>query len=197
MHKKYFLEGERVALKQMETREVEKLSELIVKWVNDGLVTYYMFTGQQPKNQEQIKQEINKQLSEDNDIVFLVLDKETSKPIGYAGLYEINQSSRKAEFRILIGEIDFWGKGLGTEITELLVYYGFDRLNLNRIYLGFTADNQAAKRAYEKSGFQYEGTLKQDIYRNSQYYDSARMAILRDDYYKEKYKEHKTKFSIK
>jgi len=197
MTKRFFLEGEKVLLKPIEASDLKKLSGLISGWVNDGLVTYYMFTGQTPKNTKQIKADFEKLLANGHNIIFLVLDKKTKKPIGYAGLYEINPTARKAEFRVLIGETDFWGKGLGTEITELLTFYGFDRLNLNRIYLGFTSDNKSARKAYEKSGYKYEGTLKQDIYRNSQYYDSVRMAVLRDEYYKERYADHKNKFSIK
>jgi RimJ/RimL family protein N-acetyltransferase len=86
---------------------------------------------------------------------------------------------------------------LGTEVTEILTYYGFDRLNLNRIYLGFTAENKGAGKAYEKAGYRQEGILKEDIYRNSRYYDSVRMAILRKDYYKDRHNEHKLKFSGK
>lgn len=197
MSQQFFLKGQKISLRPIEIEELPQLSKLIAKWVNDGIVTYYMFTGQKPQNSEQIAQDFKKQLDAGNNVIFLVVDFETEKPIGYAGLYEINSTARKAEFRVLIGEKDFWGKGLGTEITELLTFYGFDRLNLNRIYLGFTADNKGASRAYEKAGYVHEGILKQDIYRNSQYYDSVRMAILRNDYYKDKYKEHQKKFSIK
>lgn len=184
-------------MRPIEIEELPQLSKLIAKWINDGIVTYYMFTGQKPQNSEQIVQDFKKQLDSGNNVIFLVVDSETEKPIGYAGLYDINHTARKAEFRVLIGEKDFWGKGLGTEITELLTFYGFDRLNLNRIYLGFTADNKGAAGAYGKAGYNHEGVLKQDIYRNSRYYDTVRMAILRDEYYKNKYQEHQKKFSIK
>jgi len=197
MGKQVFLKGEKVFLSSIEKKDIKELSKLIVKWVNDNAVTYYMFRGQKPKNTEQVAEELRNDIDSGHNVVFLVSDNKTKKSIGYAGLYEINQTARKAEFQVLIGEKDFWGKGLGTDITELLVFYGFDRLNLNRIYLGFTADNKAAEKAYTKSGFTHEGILKQDIYRNSQYYDSARMAILRDDYYKNQYPAHKDKFFIK
>ena len=197
MSKRFFLAGEKVLLKPIEIGELKKLSQSIADWVNDGLVTYYLFTGQTPKSSRQIFTDFTKLLESGNNIIFLIFDKKTNKPVGYAGLYDINLTARKAEFRVLIGETEFWGKGLGTEVTELLTFYGFDRLNLNRIYLGFTADNKGARKAYERAGYQYEGTLKQDIYRNSQYYDSMRMAILREDYYRKFHRQHQHKFSIK
>lgn len=194
MTNKYFLKGERVVLKPIEVEELTELSRLIVAWVNDEIVTYYMFTGQKPQNSEQVAVDLKKQLERQDNVIFLVKDIETQKPIGYVGLYDIHTSARKAEFRILIGEKDFWGKGYGAELTELVTYYGFDRLNLNRIYLGYTADNKGAGKAYEKAGYLYEGTFKQDIYRNSQYYDSIKMAILRKDYYEKFYQSHLKRF---
>lgn len=197
MSEQFFLKSENIILKQIEAEDMRDLSVLISKWINDGVVTYYMFTGQKPRNSEQVAKDFRELLENEHNVIFLVIDKETDNPIGYAGLYDINHSSRKAEYRVLIGDKDFWGKGLGTEITELITFYGFDRLNLHRIYLGFTSDNKAAFRAYEKSGYVKEGVLREDIYRNSKYYDSVRMAILRDDYYEKYYDQHKNKFSIK
>ena len=197
MSGQFFLAGEKIILKQVEIKDLKNFSKLAVKWVNDGVVTYYLFTGQTPKNSEQIFNDFKKLLDSHENVIFLIVDKKTKKPIGYAGLYEINLTARKAEFRVFILEKSFWGRGLGTEVTELLTFYGFDRLNLNRIYLGFTADNKGAGKAYAKAGFKEEGILKQDIYRNSQYYDSIRMAVLRDEYYKKQYLEHKNRFSIK
>lgn len=177
-------------MRPVEIEELPKTSSFLEKWANDEIVTYYMFTGQKPANKKQIVEIFKKQIESKENVIFLVVDIETERPVGYAGLYEINETARKAEFRILIGEKEFWGKGYGTEVAQLLAYYGFDRLNLSRIYLGYTADNKGAGRAYEKAGYKYEGTLKEDIYRNSRYYDSIRMAILRKDYYEKFYQLH-------
>lgn len=194
MNNNYFLKGGKVGLRPIEIEDLQKLSRLIAKWVNDGIVTYYLFTGQKPQNSEQVAADFKEQLDAGNNVIFLIVDSKTNKPIGYAGLYELHSTARKAESRILIGEKGFWGKGYGTEVVELLTFYGFDRLNLNRIYLGYTAENKGSGRIYENAGYVYEGTLKEDIYRNSKYYDSVRMAILRKDYYKKLYKSHSERF---
>jgi len=193
----YFLGGPKIFLRPIEVEELRKTAAIIEKWVNDETVTYFMFTGQKPKNLKQVMSDLEEQLESKDNVIFLVQDQKTKKSIGYAGLYEINSTAKKAELRILIGEKDFWGKGCGSETVKIITYYGFDRLNLNRIYLGFTADNKGAAKAYEKAGYSYEGTLKEDIYRNSRYYDSLRMAILKKNYYKNFYKSDVEKFKQK
>lgn len=186
-----FLGGKLVFLRPVERGDFG----IIAKWINDPAVTYYMFYGQLPTNLEQVERLIEEQISLSKNVVFMVCGRKTGKPIGFAGLYDIHLTARKAEFRILIGERRFWGRGYGTEVTELLTFYGFDRLNLHRIYLGVTDANKGAVRAYEKAGFIREGVLRDDIYRNSCYCDSVRMAILRDDYYRRFYKKHARRFS--
>ncbi len=193
----YFLKGEKIFLRPIEAGELMKLARLIAKWVNDEIVTYFMLTGQKPKSSAEIVADLKKQLAAGNNVIFLVSDSKTKKPIGYAGLYDMHDTARKAEFRILIGERKFWGKGYGTEIAEILCYYGFDRLNLNRIYLGYSSQNEGAGKAYKRAGYIYEGILKEDIYRNSRYYDTIRMAILRTDYYKKFHQLHSERFKQK
>lgn len=188
-----FLKSEKVYFRPYETQD----AKLIYRWFNDPVTTYYMFTGQRPMTLEQIENLMTSDTSSPHNVIFIVVDKKSKKAIGLVGLYEINHTARKAEMRIIIGDGNFRGKGYGSEIVQLINYYGFDRLNLNRIYLGFTSENKGGEKAYKNAGYVYEGTLKQDIYRNSQYYDSTRMAILRDDYYKKWYPKDKKRFAIK
>jgi len=182
----YFLKGKKIGLRAIEREDIFS----IAKWLNDEIVTYFMFYGQRPTNQDQINEEMQKQINSQDNVIFLIISLKTKKPIGFTGLYGIHLTSRKAEFRILIGEKSFWNKGYGTEVTELVTYYGFDRLNLNKIWLGYEKENKAAGKCYEKAGYSTEGISREDIYRNSRYYDGVRMAILRKDYYEKFYKLH-------
>lgn len=102
--------------------------------------------------------------------------------IGGAGFRFFNWPARHAGFGIAIGEKDCWNKGLGTEATCLLLNHAFDTLNLNRVWLDVYEFNARAVRVYEKLGFQHEGRLRQDVYRDGQYWDTLRMGILREEW---------------
>ncbi len=187
----YFLKGKKVELRAIGKEDIP----LITRWLNDEIVTYFMIYGQKPTSQEQVAEWIQKEhLDSPENTVFMAVELKTKKPIGFTGLYGIHQTAHRAEFRILIGEKDFWGKGYGTEVTELVTFYGLDRLNLNRIYLGFVAENKAVVRTYVKAGYSYEGVSREEVYRNSRYYDGYRMAILRKDYYKKYYPNNSKRF---
>jgi RimJ/RimL family protein N-acetyltransferase len=149
-------------------------------WVNDPATTRYMATGRTQTTVDALAAQIAA-WKEPLDWPFAVVVEGYEDPIGTVGLYGVDWISRKAEFRILIGE-PYCGKGWGTIATRLAVRFGFERLNLHRIWLGVTGSNTRAIRAYENAGFIYEGTLADDLYRDGRYYDSIRMAIRREQW---------------
>jgi len=102
--------------------------------------------------------------------------------IGNCGLHFIEQVNNAAEFGIMIGEKEFWNKGLGREAAKLTLKHGFENLNLNRIYLYVFETNPRAQRSYEAVGFIKEGVQRQGIYKNGRYIDVIVMSILHSEW---------------
>jgi len=136
--------------------------------------------GAMPVDLESAKTEYDNLIKSGNNALFAIIFDE--EYIGIVGLYSINWIARSAELRIIIGNKTYWNKGYGTDATKLAIRYGFDMLNLNKIWLGVNAEHIGAIRAYEKAGFTQEGILRQEIFRNNRYYDAIRMSILRGEY---------------
>jgi ribosomal-protein-alanine N-acetyltransferase len=178
-----FIEGEKIYLRGLEKND---LAGNMFQWANDSEVTYYMFMGAMPNTIEQLEEEYEQLMKSSKDVVFAIIDKKSDTHIGNGGLYLINYISRAGEFRIIIGEKEYWNRGYGTEATKLTVSYGFERLNLNSIFLGVNAEHLSAIKAYQNAGFVKEGTMRQMIYRNGRYYDAVRMSILRGEYFANK-----------
>ena len=174
-----FIVGKKLYLRGLERSD---LAKNMFQWANDPEVTHYMFMGSRPNSLELLEQDYDSMIRSQNDIVLAIIDKKTNTHIGNAGLHTINWISRSAEYRIIIGEKKFWNKGYAQETAKLLIQYGFQKLNLNKIWLGVNAENKAGVTSYEKSGFKREGVLRQEIYRNGKYYDAIRMSILRKEF---------------
>lgn len=169
-------------------------SSFLFKWFNNPAITKYMVYGQRPETEDDMKVFLETDLANDNDL-FIIKKPNDKKPIGFAGLYSISLTARSAEFRVLIGEQKYWGSGIGTEVTEMLLFHGFDRLNLNMIWLGVIDENQRAYKSYLRAGFTEGGRRRQALYRNSKYYDAIWMDILRSEYYEDFYDRHRKKFA--
>lgn len=107
--------------------------------------------------------------------------RQTGGLIGYGSVWV-----RSEEFRI--GEIgyfmhpDYWSQGLGSEIANLLLRLGFERLQRHRIYAVCDPRNVASKRVLEKVGMEHEGRLRQTMLIRDGWRDSDIYSILEQEY---------------
>ena len=111
---------------------------------------------------------------------FAVLHREDGLFLGEAVLNELDADTEAMNFRISLGP-EARGQGYGTEATEAVVDFGFDRVGLHRITLSVFAFNPRAKRVYEKVGFVEEGRLREAFVWDGERHDEILMAILRHE----------------
>lgn len=81
-----------------------------------------------------------------------VVDKQGDKLIGYAGL---RSHEGTPEIVYLLDE-PYWNKGIGTEISEAIIKFGFEVTNFSRIIAMTRPENVASIRVMEKIGMTHE-----------------------------------------
>lgn len=102
--------------------------------------------------------------------------------IGCAGLHHFSAADKSATYRIGIFDPQHHSQGIGTEVTKLILQFGFETLRLHRIDLKVLDYNHRAIRCYEKCGFQTDGILRESAYIEGKFYSDIIMSILEDDY---------------
>ena len=117
-----------------------------------------------------------------NELWFFIYERASLRPIGYTYFSDMNRVHRTAEFNISIGATDCWGKGYGTETTQLMVTYAFDVLGFHVIWLRVIGTNERAIRAYHRAGFQDAGRLREAHRIGQQAYDLLYMECLASEY---------------
>lgn len=138
----------------MKTLNADNATEEYCGWLNDPEVNRYLETRQATK--ESIKKYIEEKNKSSDSLFLGIFFKENEKHIGNIKLEPIDFKDYKATMGILIGDKNYWGKGVGTEAVKLIVKYGFENLGLLEINLGVISENKAAIRVYEKAGFRVE-----------------------------------------
>lgn len=109
--------------------------------------------------------------------------KETNEIIGMASLVDIDRISRKAVYGgIMLGHANHRMKGIGKEVTKLLLSHAFLDLNLHRVQGLWLLTNHASIKMGEACGFKREGVLRNAAYKNGEYVDLLLMAILRPEF---------------
>lgn len=88
---------------------------------------------------------------------------------------------RKAELGYWIGR-GFWGRGYATEAAAAVLHYGFEVLELNRIYAHHMQENPASGRVLAKIGLEPEGILREHVLKWGEYKDLVLYGLTRDRY---------------
>ncbi len=180
MKNKLFVSGKNIGLRALRQGD----ADLVVGWLNNPEITRHLFYGRLPKTISEIEKMLEEHIGNDHDVVFMAVHKSTAKTIGFCGIFDLDYLAGHGEIRIVIGERRFWNGSLGMEICALLTHFGFDRLNLNMLYLGTSRpDNRGATKFFESLGYKFQGVKRQVLYRNGRYYDGTTMDILRREYY--------------
>ncbi len=107
-----------------------------------------------------------------DSVYFAVETNADQRHIGNVWLCNIEWRHRKAELRVLIGDAENLGRGLGSEAITLMCSYASQQLNLHRVYAYVLGTNPRALRAFQKAGFAIEGVLKEDRWDGGRYIDA-------------------------
>jgi len=166
------IEGQRIYLKPLSEKNA---TQEYCAWLNDPVVNKFLET--RKTTIRDLKKYIQKQIEDPNSFFVGIFDKKIDRHIGNIKLEPIDWKRKKAVFGILIGDKNYWGKGIGTEATKLIVNYAFNQMGLQEIELGVIAENLAAIRAYEKVGFETERIEKKAIRHGKKLFDKLIMSI--------------------
>ncbi|ASS74561.1 hypothetical protein CIG75_05815 [Tumebacillus algifaecis] len=102
--------------------------------------------------------------------------------IGTCSIFRVELGHGNCWVSIMIGGPEHRGKGYGTEAMELLIDFIFRYINVHKIKLGVFSFNEQAIRSYEKNGFQVEGRMREELFREGKYHDMIYMGLLRREY---------------
>ena len=170
--------GDRIRLREIEREDLPNF----VKWFNDPEVRRYLLFSN-PMSMAKEKDWFESYLKGE-DLILGIECQQNGKwtLIGNVGIHRTNWQHSFTNLGIVIGEKEFWGRGLGTDAIRTIVVHIFNELNLNRVALEVFDFNSRAIKCYEKAGFVHEGIMRQAQFTNGVYCDIHMMAILREDF---------------
>lgn len=166
------VEGDRIFLRSLNVKDA---SNEYASWLNDPEVNKYLETHE--SSIDDLKKYILKQVQDPNSLFVGIYDKGTGKHIGNTKLEPIDWKRKNAVFGILIGDKSYWGKGIGTEATKLIINYAFENMGIDTVELGVISTNIPAIRAYEKSGFERVSLVKEGIKHGDKLFDKVVMVV--------------------
>lgn len=173
------LHGKDLGLRAVEREDIPRF----VRWVNDPEVRQFLLMHRQ-LSRAQEERWFEEQLSRADELILAieVWEGEEWVLIGNLGLRRVDLKNRTATLGIVIGEKDFWGKGLGWEALRVLLRYALLELGLHRVELETFSFNVRALRRYESVGFKRVGVRRQAFFRDGAFHDLVLMDLLAEEF---------------
>lgn len=112
--------------------------------------------------------------------IWLIFSKENSKYIGDISL-AVDSYHHYASVGCFLNK-QWWGRGIMSKALKELLFYVFAEEGLHRIEAQIHEQNLLSIRFFEKFGFVYEATLKQNFFVKGTFYDSKLYRLLFDEY---------------
>ena len=160
-------------LVSLEEFKVGCISEEYIRWLNDKEVMRYT----DARLQHHTLRSVTKYVESTNDDysrLYRILV--SGQHVGNLRISAISKHHKRAEIAILIGNKEYWGKGVATKAIDLGVLEAFNSLGLHKITAVIYANNPASIRAFEKAGFHQDGRLKNHLAIDNDYVDAIYMA---------------------
>lgn len=167
------LEGKDIYLRLMKEEDTDN----IIRWRNKDFVRRN-FIYQKPFTREGHEKWTEDMIRTGKAVQFIIYAKETNSPVGSVYLRDIDRQHKKAEYGVFIGEEEALSKGYGTQAAALMIEYAFGELLLHKLMLRVLAENDRARKSYEKAGFVQEAYLKDEVFLEGRYQDVIYMAVL-------------------
>jgi [ribosomal protein S5]-alanine N-acetyltransferase len=166
------LEGERIYLTPLTE---EDATDEYLSWLRDPEVMRGIVT--EGYNKERLKDYISIRGKNPFTVFNKIILKENETHIGNIKLDFHDAKANVSELGLLIGNKNYWGKGLGHEACRLMIDYGFNHQQLSKIWLAVYGNNMAAIKLYKNLGFIIEGILKSHVFSDGVLQDKYLMAI--------------------
>jgi ribosomal-protein-alanine N-acetyltransferase len=107
--------------------------------------------------------------------------KKTGEIIGMISLMHIDNRHRSAEVGYWLGN-QYWKRGITKEALSLILDFGFNNLELVRIYAKVLQPNLPSIRLLQSAGFRYEGRTRKRVFREGSWFDELIFTLADEDF---------------
>jgi len=170
------LKGKKVGLRSIEESDLKQLLE----WRNQPEYRRFFREYRELNSSNQKMWFESKVLQDKNTEMFAVIELETQKLIGACGLCYIDWVNRNADFSIYIGKDNLYiDEVYAIEAAQLMIEYGFNELNLHRLWSEIYDFDEVKQSMFAKLRFSFEGRHKETHWTEGVWCDSFYYGLLR------------------
>ena len=128
------------------------------------------------QSRDRIKQKLENPPPSIHRLVAIIEQNQKSKVVGLISLQPLSdRRSHVGQLGMFVHD-DYQNQGIGSQLMAAIIDLAENWLNLKRLELQVNTDNASAIHLYEKFGFEKEGILRKNAFRDGVYIDAYTMA---------------------
>ena len=154
---------------------------LLARWRNESQTRIMFFTPFLISTSGQ-KKWYEALLNDHTRTQFMIVRLDNNDTIGTIGLDHIDYRNQNAELGVFIIDPSVRREHLGIAAVHALLGYGFNDLNLRRIYAKVYDFNKPVLDGCPQAGFRREGIARKAAYINGRFHDVVHIGVLREEW---------------
>lgn len=143
------------------------VNEKYLSWLNNETVNQFLEVRFTPQTLQTLGDYVNQMQESRDNYLFAIVEKTSGQHIGNIKLGPISKVHNSAPLGLVIGDEDWWGKGVAKEVIQALTNWGFESLGIVKIHAGSYASNLGSIRAFLSCGYEVEGRQVSQVELNS------------------------------
>ena len=172
------LRGNIVGLRAIEAEDLS----LLLAWRNRPDFRRYFREYRELGMEQQRNWYEQKVLRDEHTRMFSIVELDTGELVGACGLCYIDWQNQCADFSIYIGKNNLYIDSLyAVEAAELMIKYGFEELNLHRLWTEIYSIDEKKKELFKILGFIHEATHLETHWTEGKWLDSWYYRLLRSE----------------
>jgi len=150
---------------------ITDINENYLNWFNDPEVTQFLEIMGRDLSKEIVINYIHKGRKTKSYYMYAICLKENKKHIGNLKIGPINHKHKVSDLITVIGDRNYWGKGLAVESIKIGTDLAFKKFKIRKLSAGIYSGNIGSIKAYKKAGFIVEAKLKDQFIEGGKYHD--------------------------
>lgn len=172
------LKGKSVGLRAIEEKDLEQL----LIWRNQAEYRRFFREYRELGSAEQRSWFEQKVLHDEHTRMFSIVKLESEDILGACGLCYIDWVNQCADFSIYIGKGGLYiDDEYAIDAAQLMIAYGFDELNLHRLWAEIYDIDEKKKKMFKQLGFVHEATHKETHWTDGKWVDSWYYRLLKEE----------------
>jgi RimJ/RimL family protein N-acetyltransferase len=119
---------------------------------------------------------VNNCLNNPNIDLYGIFDK--NHHIGNVSIIGLNSPHKRAEITYVIGNTDYWRKGVGHFAISSIIELAKNDYKLNKLFASLVENNLSSRRLLEKNCFVIEGKRNKHLFFNGTFYNQLDYGLL-------------------